>query len=368
MMKIGIMGAWNTDSGAAIHSELIGRSFIELGHEVVVFTFFRESIHGTAIVGEDEDYVIRCFTLSSAKNPELLATPFLCHEYEFFIVEDLGMLPQDHLGKIFHWIKRRAKTVTVIHDGNLKEDPSFYQFDWDAIVCFDERYYNFLKLAYPEEIIHIIPFPCLPWRGGEGAEDKRRIKIECREKLGLPLDRRIIFLFGPTSKFGADKFDILKELHKDYPLLILVVTRHPEALERWRRLKKANADIEIIQLREENPDIGRLYEYLYASDLLFYNKPTKPNTVTVSSTAFQCLGSGCPMVARDSPFVETLRGIIYQFRTDEELRSSIESVFNEDRRYKEIMKNTRAYVNEHSGLNIARKFIQLFEILNEEGR
>ncbi len=354
-MKIGLMGAWNTDSGASMHSELIGRSFLDLGNEVVVFTFFKHSFHGTAIVGEDEDYVIRCFTLSSDNNPELLATPFLCHDYEIFIVEDLGMLPQDHLGKIFHWIKRKAKTINVIHDGNLKEDPSFYQFDWDAIVCFDERYYNFLKRAYPEEIIHIIPFPCLPWRVGD--------KMRSRRELGLPTDRRIVFLFGPSSKFGADKFDVLRELHKDYPLLILVVTSHPEALERWKRLKMENADIDIIQIREENPDIERLYEYLHASDLLFYNKVSKPRTVTVSSTAFQCLGSGCPMVARESSFVETMKDVIYQFSTDEELISCINSVFDADQRYRDIIRNMKMYVNEHSGINIAKKFIELFEIL-----
>ncbi|NVM47049.1 MAG: glycosyltransferase family 1 protein, partial [Candidatus Lokiarchaeota archaeon] len=35
-MKIGLMGAWNTDSGAAMHAELIGRSFVEKGHEIAV--------------------------------------------------------------------------------------------------------------------------------------------------------------------------------------------------------------------------------------------------------------------------------------------------------------------------------------------
>ena len=30
-MKIAMMGAWNTDSGASIHAELIGRSWIEKG-------------------------------------------------------------------------------------------------------------------------------------------------------------------------------------------------------------------------------------------------------------------------------------------------------------------------------------------------
>jgi len=191
-MKIALMGAWNTDSGASIHTEFLGRSLLELGHKLVVFTFFKESFHGTAIVGEDEDFVRRCFSLSTDPNPRLLATPFLKEDYQVFVVEDLGMLPQDHLAKIFHWIKRKAVTVHVVHDGQLKEDPSFYQFPWDALVCFDRRYYEFLRLAYPEEIIHIIPYPFHPWMSGDSEE--------ARKELGLPKTRNIIFLFGPASR------------------------------------------------------------------------------------------------------------------------------------------------------------------------
>lgn len=352
-MKIGLMGAWNTDSGASIHTELLGRSLVELGHEIVVFTFFKHSFHGTAIVGEDEDYVIRCFTVSSDEKQELLATPFLTHKYEFFVVEDLGMLPQDHLGKIFHWIKKKAKTINVIHDGNLKEDPSFYQFDWDAIVCFDKRYYNFLKLAYPEEIIHIIPYPCFPWRPGN--------KEKARKNLNLPKDKKIIFLFGPSSKFGAEKIEVLKKLSNSYPLLVLVVTKHEEAIKKWKGLKKKYP--EFIEIREKNLFMDELYEYLYASDLLLYNKPTIPGRVTVASTAYQCLGSGCPMVALKSSFVETLEGVVYQYENDGELERAIVSVFEKDKKYDEILSNMKNYVEENSGINIVKKFLKLFEKL-----
>ena len=50
------------------------------------------------------------------------------------------MLPKDLLGKIFHRIKKQAKTINVVHDGKLTDDSSFYQFDWDAIVSFDDRW------------------------------------------------------------------------------------------------------------------------------------------------------------------------------------------------------------------------------------
>lgn len=352
-MKIGLMGAWNTDSGASIHTELVGRAFVELGHKTTVFTFFKDSFHGTAIVGEDEDYVIRCFTVSSDKNQKLLATPFLKEDYEFFVVEDLGMLPCDHLGKIFHWIKKRAKTINVIHDGDLKEDPSFYQFDWDAIVCFDERYYNFLKLVYPEEIIHMIPYPCFPWKPGD--------KFRARKKLNLPEDKKIVFLFGPSSKFGAEKIEILKELSISYPVLVLVATRHQKTLEIWKPLKEKYKNL--IEIKEKYLFMDELYEYLYASDLLLYNKPTIPGRVTVASTAYQCLGSGCPVVALKSSFVETFGEAVYQYETDEEFRNAIISIFEKDKKYEEVIKNMEQYVKNNSAINVAKKFIDLFEKL-----
>lgn len=355
-MKVAIMGAWNTDSGASIHAESIGRNFAELGHETNVLTFFKDSFHGTVVVGEDEDYVTRCFTVSSEENLQLLATPFLANDYEFFVAEDHGMLPLDHLGKIFHWIKKKAKTITVIHDGNLKEDPDFYQFDWDAIVCFDERYRDFLKSVYPERIIHIIPYPCFPWNPGNNNTE------ESRKALSLPLDKKIVFLFGPASEFGAEKFDILLEMNKEHPMLVVVATKHKGSLEKWRALKSKDGG-EIIEIREEGLSIEKLYQYLYASDFLLYNKPTKPDTVVVASTAFQCLGSGCPMVALESSFVEMLGNSVYRYENDQELKASIVSAFEKDERCKKVISDAQEYVKENSAMNVAKKFVGLFESL-----
>jgi hypothetical protein len=71
------MGAWNTDSGASIHSELIGREWINTGHQLTVFSFYEHSIHGTALTNKDEDFVYRCFTTSNHPNIKLDPLPFL---------------------------------------------------------------------------------------------------------------------------------------------------------------------------------------------------------------------------------------------------------------------------------------------------
>jgi len=160
-MKIAIMGGWNVGSGASVHSELIGRELAK-NHELTIFTFYNDSYHGNAFLGEDENYVIRCFTKFGDKNPSLDTKPFLEEDYDIFIVEDLGMLPIDLLKKIYPEIKKKAMTINVIHDGDVSDKDGFYDFDWDAIVCFDERYKKFVKTKYPEEKIHIIPYPSIP--------------------------------------------------------------------------------------------------------------------------------------------------------------------------------------------------------------
>lgn len=79
-MKIALMGAWNTDSGASIHAELIGRAWVEKGIDLKVFTFYRHSYHGTAITKsgeEEENYVKRCFTVYSVPTPSFTPRPFL---------------------------------------------------------------------------------------------------------------------------------------------------------------------------------------------------------------------------------------------------------------------------------------------------
>lgn len=148
-MKIAMMAAWNTDSDVAIHAEPIGKAWIERGHELLVFTFLKDDYHGEEITAENEPVVPRCFGMSTGTN-FLDPRPILSASYDFFVVQDLGMLPQEKLAKIFPLIKRKAKTVHIVHDTAPSADPAFYQYDWDAVVYFDLRQEGFLKWIYEE--------------------------------------------------------------------------------------------------------------------------------------------------------------------------------------------------------------------------
>lgn len=341
-MKIAMMSAWNQDAGPSICAELIGREWVSMGHKLEVFSFIEEDLHGTCIVGKDEDYVIRCFGKSGFLDPRSI----LRSDFEIFITQDLGMLPKDGLGKIFHHIRKKGKTVNVIHDGKLSSDPAFYQFEWDAIYCFDDRYKNFLKDAFPEEDIHVIPHPCHSLMLGD--------KIDARKKNGLPLDKKIVLIFGQRTQQDLEMLPVLDEMGKEFPILLLIVSNfHP------RDIRAKNIEIE---MRKKSLSIDELYSYLHASDALLLNRPSI-DRVVVSSTAFLCLGSGCPIVALKSNFFENFDLEVMKYNNNQDFKLMMREIFEHGKRYEATMKAAKKYVEKHSAKKIAKKYIDLFKSL-----
>jgi len=351
-MKIGMMSSWNTDSGASVHAELVGREWVKMGHSLKVFSFIKKPgyFHGTTFVAEDEDYVIRCFSCFNAPQVFFDPRPFLLEDYEIFIGEDIGMFPLDELSKIYRFIQKKAKTVNVIHTNVLPDRASFYQIDFDAIVCFDDRFYQFLTKVFPPKKIHIIPYPCNPHLPGN--------KIEARKELNLPLYRKIILTFGPNAvKFHLIELsDAIEKLKDKYPITFLIVTlRDIDKIEPYK-------DKFDIIVREESPDITRLYKYLYASDVLLYNKIAKEGAV-LSSTAFQTLGSEIPIVALKSSYTYGLEDVLFEYTNKDELIENIIEIFQEGERYKKWKSNLIKFLNQRSASAIAEKFIKLFKKL-----
>ena len=352
-MKIAMMSAWNQDSGASIHAELIGREWVKLGHKLSVFSFVRSDFHGTAIVGEDEDYVSRCFTTSKAKHPFLDVHPILKADYDIFITQDLGMLPQNELAKIFHLIKRRTKTVTIIHHNKLPTNPSFYQFDWDAIVCFDDRYYNFLSKGFSEEKLHLLPYPCYPKRCGD--------KFKAREKLGLPRDRHILLLFGQRAvKENLALLPILEDISRRFPILLLVVSKRD-----LDQIKDSRGSHLEILIREEAPDIERLYTYLHASDILLYHRRAPSGTI-VSSTTYQCLGSCCPILALKSNYFYNMDGAVFTYTSLEEFEANLIEILTQGPGYLNWQRTLEDFLSRNSAASIANRYIELFQFLLEK--
>lgn len=353
-MRIGMICAWNSNSGASIHAELVGRAWVEMGHELSVFSFYPYSFHGTALVNEDESYVTRCFTTSTADEVRFDPRPLLAAQYEVFVVQDHGMIPNDPLGRIFHRIRRRAKTVAVIHDGKLSEDPSFYQFPWDAIVAFDDRYRSFLAEAYRDEKIVEISYPAYPLVPGDMSV--------ARAKLGLPAERKIILLFGPAAAYAVEAIPALDDLcQEDGDRMVLLVTQDEEALQGFRAARDAGGLR--IEIREEAPGIQKLYDYLYASDVLLFHKHSAGHAV-ISSTVFQCLGSACPIVALDSDYLYPFRrGEVLIYRDLEGLKAHVRDALSRGEGYRRSRQAIERFLAKNNAMEVAKRFIQLFTSL-----
>lgn len=352
-MKIAMMGAWNTDSGASIHAELVGRAWVEKGIDLKVFTFFKHAFHGTALTKkEDEPYVTRCFAPYGFRNLPMNTTSLLEEDYDIFVAQDLGMLPMAHLLNIFPQIKKKAKTVNVVHDGELSKKPEYFQFDWDHVVCFDERYRSFLKEAYSEGMVSIIPYPCYPMRRGDMAA--------ARDELGLPHDKKIIILFGQAAEHALNTTIVLDRLVDRYNMLLILVTEIEEILEEFRRIQdRVKFDFKIV---ERSPDMELLYKYLYASDCMVYNKHSSP-VVVVGSTMFQCLGSGCPILARESNFVDSFNREVLKHRLYYDLEDNLIDVFDKGKKYQMQQRAVEDYLEENSAHPTAEKFLALFDDL-----
>ena len=140
-----------------------------------------------------------------------------------------------------------------------------------------------------------------------------------------------------------------------------MATTYPPSLKKWKKIAQENP---FVELREKVLNMDGLYSYLYASDLFFYHKPSLP-WVAVSSTAYQILGSGCPMVAMHSNFVEKFGKAIMTYENEKGMIANIESVFKEDEKYRGFLKEQKRYVEENSGIRIAEKFLELFKKLGK---
>ncbi|MFQ5952769.1 MAG: hypothetical protein ACE5JK_05115 [Candidatus Omnitrophota bacterium] len=357
-MKIGMIGAWNTDSGASIHAELVGRQWVEKGIDLKVFTFYKHAFHGTALTKkEDEPYVTRCFAPYGFHHLPMNTTPLLEADFDIFVAQDLGMLPMAHIMNIFPEIRKKAKTVNVVHDGELSGKPEYFQFDWDHVVCFDDRYYGFLRDAYPEGILSIIPYPSYPLRLGN--------MEETRKELNLPMDKKVVLLFGQAAEHALNTALVLDRLVDRYNICLLLLTEVEKVLSEFRRIQnRVKFDFTVV---ERSPDQELLYKYLHASDCMIYNKHYAP-VVVVGSTIYQCLGSKCPILARDTNYVYNFNREIIKHKLYYDLEENLVDVFEKGRRYQMQQRAVEDYLEDNAASPTADKFLELFEDLLKRER
>jgi len=350
-MKIGMMSRWNTSCGVSMHTELVGRAWVEMGHNVKILAPREET---TPLTDQDESYVVRCYRFyargreTSQDTRSFDRNPFF-DDFDIFVVQNLERMPMNQLISIFPKIKKTAKTVLVIHEGKAPENPSFYKFEFDGVVCFDERYRDrFLRNIFPQERIHIIPYPCHLLEKGN--------QEKARKALGLPLNKGIVFNYGLGVFRHLPLLPELERLSQRYPLMFLTLT---EVQDWYNLFEVARKRYDFIELRKGPISTRLLYNYLHASDALILHKDSTEKTV-VSSTIYTCLGSGCPILAYDTNFVENFGEEIIKYKR---LSSSLEEVFEGTTRVKMALRKAEEFVRRNSSYEIGTRFIELFEKL-----
>lgn len=347
-MRISLISAWNTDSGSGIHAEFIAREWIKMGHKVSVFSFIKSDFHGKNFLREDEPYVTRCF--GTPRTNFLDPRPIIKTPLDILVVEDLGMLPKDKLAKIFPNLKEKVKaTINIIHDNELSSDPSYYQFDWDKVIVFDERYKEIFKEVYSKKEIEIIPYPCTFLKKGD--------KEKARDKLNLPKNKKIIFTYGWWVKGLIPFLPIFPKINQKWPLYFLIVTREKSIKKEYLELE--NEEIEI-DFREKFVTLEELFDYLHASDALVLGDKTTTGPV-ISSSALMSIGAGTPIVMPRSNFSETFKDEVLKYSNSKELKENIFEVFEKKEKYKKTIKAAEDFVKKNNPKVIAEKYIKLFE-------
>lgn len=351
-MKIGLMTRWNAPSGQSSHAEPIGHAWLKMGHELKVFA--PKGLDMALLCREDEPFVHRCFMQDvwgqrERENYFFDPRPFLEEDYEIFLMEMAYLMPMAEVLEVFPQIRKKAKTVLVVHETGLPSDPDWYRFEWDRIVCFDERYKAFLAQAFPEDRISILPFPCHPPLYGD--------RNEARLRLGLPLDKKIVFAYGfNLIRTHMGFLPVIENLSRDYPVLLVFVTHHDAA--------SVDLPPKFLIVRDELPTTAGLYTYLHASDVYVHyvrGDEFKTQGVGVSSSVATCLGAGRPvLVPSYCNFFDLSGEEVIKYGDRNQLEQRLRDVFEDAPYIKENLLAAEQYATRNSGSAIARRFLDLF--------
>jgi len=351
-MKIGMMCLWNAANGPSIHAELVGRAWVQLGHKLRVFSA-KKHPDARPTFQEDEDFVIRHFSVDEVipytRAVSFDPSPLMNEEYDAFVAQNVERLPAERLLEVFPRIKERAVTVQVVHEGKAPEDPLYYEFDWDAIVCFDQRYKDYLVKFFPAERIRMIPYPYHPLELGD--------KGKTRKKLGIPLDQKVIFSFGFRPKDIVSVLPVLKDVAREYPVKYVIVA-NPES--DVGELHEAKKKYDFMDLHVRSLQLEELYTYLHASDvLLIHRESSQKYKAVLSSSVCQTLGAGCPILFHESNYVELHGDEIIKYRDFEDMKAKLIDIFGD----KFNLSKVKDFLKEHNAENNAKRFVSLFEEL-----
>ncbi|HEX54858.1 MAG: hypothetical protein DRO90_01660 [Candidatus Altiarchaeales archaeon] len=358
MARIALMSSWNAACGVSVHAELIGREFIRQGHELKVFApLTYEDDHTYLWFNLDEEFVTRNFSFlrygNRYKDEKLLSFLYLDpsfaeEDFDFFIVEKPTSIPLNKLLPLFNKIKKRARTIAIMHEGLVPENPYFFKFDWDSIVVFDERYKEVFSEIFPRENIHIVPFPCyMP---------EKKDKKEARRALNLGINGSVIFTYG-RFYFLRDVLALLNDIHEEYNIRYICMVRN---IKRYIELSELMKRFRFLDVRLSRFPIfsDEFHNFVFSADcVLFYRKPALHNPV--SSSAHICLGFLRPLLCPDNEFFYTFKNEVIKYRRIEEIKKIIIDIIENEEYIRKTIKAASDYTMRNSADRIAKKILNL---------
>lgn len=358
-----IMGSWNTDGGVSRHTTPLVEWLCSQGYRVKVFTHYKESPHGIPLNVKDEDFVTRCYTTEGKRVPGLNSfnfNPLLDaiekEGYNIFLAEDLGMLPMKELLEVFPRIKEKAQTILLNHDNEPKPNDSiFWKFNWDAVINFLPSQNGFMVKHYPAEKVYLSSFPCYPVLNMK--------KKESRESLDLPTDKKIILVFGEYNFIAP--FNALYRLREEDPSIYLVALVYTQEMKDIleNKLKERGFDKGYDEIRVERSSWQRRAEYISASQLVVLDKGkvTIGKGAIISSTAFQIIGWGTPILASDNFWFRLFGDAILRFTSNEELTEQAKLLLNDSHTRREVISHALAFAYSHSPERVSSQILYIFQ-------
>lgn len=362
-MKIAIMSRWNATCGVSLHAELIGRKLIDLGHKIVVFaptiSSANKDWHHRCIDVNDEPWVYRVFDETDEVlypyGGKINSLEILNEDYDVFIVEAYNRFPVYEFKKIARRIRKKAPLILVTHLGLVRDTEPLMEIKWDAIVVFDKRFIDEVLIFFGRDILRktvIIPYPYAivddvkPYRP-DFAKDK------------------ILFITYGRQPFNEylDYIRVLRKLSKEYELVYWIV--------RSDNLLPLN--YEWVKQDLLKPDIKTIYRFVKGSDIHLLPKG-ETRAVVLSSTLNQILYSGVPTVVPNTRYFEYIDTdengfgpvVKYMWGNTLDLYNKIKLLIEDQSLRSYVSSKAKELALKYSDLSIAKRFIELAQILIEE--
>jgi len=119
------------------------------------------------------------------------------------------------------------------------------------------------------------------------------------------------------------------------------------------------------EIRVEISSWKKRAEYVIASDLIILDKGKAKSGkgAVLSSTAFQIIGWGTPILARSNEYFRIFNGNLEMYKGEEEMFAKIEKLLNDNAKRNDVLKKQEKFWSSHHPEKISLKLLQIFEKL-----